>query len=129
MHAVEGEAGQVVVEADLVIPAFIAVAAITVPAQFAAVHIIRLVTGNTLANRCSFFDSCCMAGITTGFDVRSAQRKVSILIMVKVRFSPTSVVVALLTALAITTFVRIIGTVTADTAGWRLCGIFTRGMA
>lgn len=105
---------QVMVETQIFIPRLLAMTVLALPAQFLFMHILVPVTGQTVGWRLVPRFSRLMAGFTTGLPMRAAQGEIGFPVMIEVRLQPTLFIVALVTALAIGTFVHIIQLVTCQ---------------
>lgn len=122
MQAIERQAGEVMIEADLLVPAIDLVTAIALLAQVAAVDIVCLVTVNAVTHRRIFFYATGVAGIAGRIGVRAAQREFGLFVMIETVLAPAVAVVAILAAFAITLFVDVIGAVTAKAGAGEFIG-------
>ena len=119
MHANQWEAGQVVVEKNIVVPACFGMTVVALLALLALVNIVFSMTLDTGGFHLVFFDFALVAVRTCKLLVLATKREVCFLVVIKFMFMPGFGVVAVFAFLAVFAFVTVIVFMAAVAISWQ----------
>lgn len=129
VQTVEREAGQVVVETDLLTPALHLVAGVALSAEITLMDVFGFMAITAFTYGCVFLDTASMTGITGRLGMRAPQGEIGVLVMIERGFSPALRAVTVLAAFPVTPLVDIVRAMAVITLGGGLLGILPRAMA